>query len=84
MYKIMIIEDDEGLARAIAGQARAWNFDVLCAADFRNILGEFAAYGPHLVLLDISLPFLTDITGAGRSGRFPGCRSYSFLRHPTI
>ena len=57
MYKIMIIEDDEGIARAIAGQTRAWNFDVLCAADFRNILGEFAAYGPHLVLLDISLPF---------------------------
>ena len=34
-----------------------WGFEARCASDFRNIMGEFAEYDPHMVLLDISLPF---------------------------
>ena len=34
-----------------------WGFEASCASDFRNIMGEFAEYDPHMVLLDISLPF---------------------------
>ena len=34
-----------------------WGFEARCASDFRNIMGEFAEYEPHMVLLDISLPF---------------------------
>ena len=34
-----------------------WDFTVKVAQDFRNILAEFASFSPHIVLLDISLPF---------------------------
>lgn len=57
MYRIYIIEDDRGIAHAIADQARLWNLETRCAADFQNIMEEFSAFDPHLVLLDISLPF---------------------------
>lgn len=57
MYRILIIEDDCGIASAIKTQAELWNLSVHCIKDFRNIMAEFAEFDPHLVLLDISLPF---------------------------
>ena len=57
MYRIFIVEDDAGIAQAIGDQARMWALDTWCVKDFRNVMSEFAAYDPQLVLLDISLPF---------------------------
>ena len=57
MYKIYIVEDDSSIASAIKQQAEMWDFTVKVAQDFRNILAEFASFSPHLVLLDIFLPF---------------------------
>lgn len=57
MYKIFIIEDDEGIAGAIKKEAVSWGFDACAAKDFSDIMADFAEYSPHLVLLDISLPF---------------------------
>ena len=57
MYKIYIVEDDSSIASAIKQQAEMWDFTVKVAQDFRNILAEFASFSPHIVLLDISLPF---------------------------
>lgn len=57
MYRLFIVEDDSGIAEAIKAQAQMWEMDVLCAENFRNILPEFAHFNPHIVLLDISLPF---------------------------
>lgn len=57
MYRIFIVEDDPGIAQAIGDQARMWALDTWCVKDFRNVMSEFAAYDPQLVLLDISLPF---------------------------
>jgi two-component system response regulator protein BraR/BceR len=57
MHKILIIEDDRGIAEAIKAQAEMWNLQVGLVSDFRNVMVEFAAFQPHLVLLDISLPF---------------------------
>lgn len=57
MYKIYIVEDDGSIASAIKQQAEMWDFTVKVAQDFRNILAEFASFSPHIVLLDISLPF---------------------------
>mgnify|MGYP000405856219 CR=1 FL=1 len=42
--------------------------------DFAKVLETFAEYGPHLVLLDITLPFIMDTTGAARSVRYRACR----------
>ena len=57
MYKILIIEDDMGIAEAIQVQARMWNLEAVCVRNFRNVMEDFSAFDPHLVLLDITLPF---------------------------
>ena len=57
MYRIFIVEDDPGIAQAIQKQAAMWDLDVKCAGDFRKVMADFAEYAPHLVLMDISLPF---------------------------
>ena len=57
MYKILIIEDDRGIAGAIKTQLESWGLEAVCISDFRNIMAEFALVSPQLVLLDIALPF---------------------------
>lgn len=57
MYRILIVEDDRGIADAIKTQAQMWDLQVQCVQNFRNVLEEFSAFDPHLVLLDITLPF---------------------------
>lgn len=57
MYRLLIIEDDTGIADAIKAQAETWGMKVYCVSDFRNIISEFAEFKPHIILLDISLPF---------------------------
>ena len=57
MYQIFLVEDDPGIAEAIAARAAQWDLRVTAAQDFRNILPEFLALRPHLVLLDLGLPY---------------------------
>ena len=57
MYRLFIVEDDDGIAGGIASQASMWGIETVCASDFQNIISEFTAASPHIVLLDISLPF---------------------------
>jgi len=57
MYRIIIVEDDRGIAQAIKEQAEMWDLQVHCVQNFRAVMAEFAAFAPHLVLLDIGLPF---------------------------
>ena len=57
MYRILIVEDDRDIAQAIQMQAQQWNFEASCAQNFRDVMAEFAHFDPHLVLLDVSLPF---------------------------
>ena len=57
MYRIFIVEDDAVIAGAMRRHLESWGYQVACAERFDNVLGEFAAFAPQLVLLDISLPF---------------------------
>ena len=57
MYKLLIVEDDTGIAAAIKAQAEAWAMSCRVIEDFRGVMREFAEFQPHLVLMDISLPF---------------------------
>lgn len=57
MYKIMIVEDDAIIASQIKKRLETWGLEVRCAENFRNILPQFTAFSPHMVLMDISLPF---------------------------
>ena len=57
MYRILIVEDDRGIAEAVKVQAQMWDFQAQCVQNFRNVMEEFSVFDPHLVLLDITLPF---------------------------
>lgn len=57
MYKILIVEDDGTIAQAVEKRIQAWGYETKRVEDFRNVLAEFAAFDPQLVLLDIMLPF---------------------------
>ena len=57
MYKLFIVEDDAVIAQTIKAQAELWDLEVRVAEDLHAVLDEFTAFLPHIVLLDISLPF---------------------------
>lgn len=57
MYRLLIVEDDKGIAEAIKKQAEMWELKVHCIENFRNVITEFAEFDPHIILLDITLPF---------------------------
>lgn len=84
MYKILIVEDDSIIAGTLKNHLCQWGFEVRCIEDFKNVLEETADFTPHLILLDIILPFLTDSTGASGSGNFPRCRLFFCPQRRTI
>ena len=57
MYRILVVEDDMTIAKALASHLRKWDYEVACVEDFKNVMEIFAEYDPQLVLLDIVLPF---------------------------
>ena len=57
MYKILIIEDDSSMANTMKKQIQAWGYTVECVDNFQSVIPAFVAFDPHLVLLDIMLPF---------------------------
>ena len=57
MYRLFIVEDDGGIAEALKNRANMWGMEAKICNDFMNVLREFAEFQPHLVLLDITLPF---------------------------
>lgn len=57
MYKILIVEDDHTIREVLERQLVKWGYLVEAVSDFQAVLESFEAGKPHLVLLDISLPF---------------------------
>lgn len=57
MYKVLIVEDDDAIAKTLKNHMESWNYEVSCIKDFKDIIHEFASFNPQLVLLDISLPY---------------------------
>lgn len=57
-YRILIVEDDTGISEAVAQVMKGWGLEAPAVTDFRDVMGEFARFQPHLVLLDISLPYM--------------------------
>ena len=56
-YRILIVEDDEIIAGAIAAKLQKYGLKTAIAEDFQRIDEEFLRYDPALLILDISLPF---------------------------
>ncbi len=57
MYRILITEDEGPIAEAIKAAVETWGLDARITSDFSNVTAEFTAYQPHLVLMDITLPY---------------------------
>lgn len=57
MYRIFVVEDDEIIAKTICQHLSGWDFEVYCVKDFNRVMEEFSEQQPHLVLMDIRLPF---------------------------
>ncbi|MCH1982066.1 response regulator transcription factor [Ruminococcus sp. OA3] len=57
MYKIMIIEDDVTIAKVISEHLKKWGYETACVNDFEKVTEQVFAFEPHLILLDIMLPF---------------------------
>lgn len=57
MHRIYIIEDDAAIATTVQRHLDSWGYETYLCNQFDRILEELAAFDPHLVLLDISLPF---------------------------
>ncbi len=55
-YKIMIVEDDNNIARLLAEYIERYGYEVIIAEDFDDILETFKEESPSLVLLDVNLP----------------------------
>ena len=57
MYRIFIVEDDPTMANAMKEKIESWGNEARLVEHFQNVMTEFTAYDPHLVLMDIMLPF---------------------------
>ncbi|MEG1548424.1 MAG: response regulator transcription factor [Clostridia bacterium] len=57
MYRVMIVEDDAVIAFEISESLAKWGFEAHIARDFQNVTDEISVFDPHLVLMDISLPY---------------------------
>lgn len=57
MYKILIVEDDEAISGSISQYLKNWGYEVAVVRDFANVTSEFNEVYPHIILLDIMLPF---------------------------
>ena len=56
-YRILLVEDDNVIAEQVKDYLERWGYDMVCVKDFQNVLKDFSQAQPHLVLMDIGLPF---------------------------
>lgn len=56
MYRIFMVEDDNGISDAIKSKGQKWELQIIIVKNFRKILSEFLEVQPHLVVMDIGLP----------------------------
>jgi DNA-binding response OmpR family regulator len=57
MYKILIVEDDRTISKLMAEGLMSWGYQVCQVSDFQNVMSDFLKFAPHMVLMDITLPF---------------------------
>ena len=58
MYKIYIVEDDKGIAEGIIGCLKNFGMEGRVVSDFMKVMEEISEYDPHLIIMDITLPYM--------------------------
>ncbi len=74
MYRILIVEDDAVIASALEKHLETWGWIVKTVENFENVLGNLRHLSLSLYFWIYRCPFITDTTGAVRSGQSPECR----------
>lgn len=64
--KVMIVEDDETLARELCLSLSKWQYEAAAVRNFDDILHEFTQIKPQLILMDINLPCYDGFYWCGR------------------
>lgn len=57
-YRILIAEDEKSIAEAVRDRMARWGLKAETVTDFRRVMEDFDRFRPHLVLMDISLPYM--------------------------
>ena len=57
MYRIFVAEDDDVIASLLCEKLGKWGYETRMVSDFSRVSDEALAFDPHLVLLDIKLPY---------------------------
>ncbi|MGT2784291.1 response regulator transcription factor [Streptococcus merionis] len=57
MHKILLVEDDATINQLVKKNLTQWGYEVTDIADFNQVLQVFTQTEPHLVLMDLTLPF---------------------------
>lgn len=55
--RILIIEDDFVIANALRKELEKYEYEVELVEDFSDVMSAFQSFAPHLVLIDINLPY---------------------------
>lgn len=61
-FKILIIEDEERLRNELRDYLRCFGYEVDAVTNFQDVLSHIKESSPHLILLDINLPYLDGYT----------------------
>ncbi|HEM6081899.1 TPA: response regulator transcription factor [Streptococcus suis] len=57
MQRIFLVEDDKTISQLVAKNLINWGYQVQEVKDFQMVLDQIRDFQPHLILLDIGLPF---------------------------
>ncbi|HFI0120727.1 TPA: response regulator transcription factor [Streptococcus suis] len=57
MQRILLVEDDKTISQLVAKNLINWGYQVQVVKDFQTVLDQIRDFQPHLILLDIGLPF---------------------------
>jgi DNA-binding response OmpR family regulator len=57
LYKIFVVEDDKKIACILEDNLKRWGYEVLVCKDFKDVFVQYSSFKPHLILLDINLPY---------------------------
>lgn len=57
MYKILIVEDDKIISSVIYNRLKKWGLHPIEVDNFENVFVKFTEEKPHMVLMDINLPY---------------------------
>lgn len=57
MFSILIVEDEKKISTIVAESLQAWGYTTHIIEDFQKVEETFLAIEPHLVILDINLPY---------------------------